>query len=93
MKFLKLEILISLDILKERGDQHFKDWIQSEFGVWPLLSNETWDDSSVDLTEIIPKAALAGSYVLVAFQTSSNLKNSSSRILLVSYHGYMCNNC
>lgn len=76
---------LNQSIIEERGIKPLADILES-FGGWPVLKGNLWSEGAFDWVETIKKFRRMGfdTYVIFAFSSETNLKNSSERILVVS---------
>lgn len=60
--------------------------VLEQFGGWPVVVGDSWDDSTFVWTDMIYKFRLAGYSIdyFVDFSVTTDLKNSTSRIIDVN---------
>ena len=71
--------------IEEAGTKHVLDLLK-EFGGWPVLEGDSWNDGAFSWKESVYKFREAGFSVdyFIDFSVGTDLKNSSSRIIDVS---------
>lgn len=77
---------LNKDIIAERGIKPLADILES-YGGWPVIKGDLWSDSSWNWIEIIQKFRRMGleTNIIFSFSVSTDLKNSSARVLNVSH--------
>lgn len=71
--------------IEARGIKPLADILEA-FGGWPVLKGDLWSEGSFDWIETIKKFRRMGfdTYIIFAFSSETDLKNSSQRNLVVS---------
>ena len=67
---------------EERGLQPLQD-ILKEFGGWPVVVGDSWEESSFEWTEVIYKFRRVGYSIdyFVDFSVTTDQKNTSARVI------------
>lgn len=76
---------LNQEVIEERGIKPLADILEA-FGGWPVLKGDLWSEGSFDWVETIKKFRIMGfdTYIIFAFSAETDLKNSTSRVLVVS---------
>lgn len=77
---------LNKDIIAERGIKPLADILES-YGGWPVIKGDLWSDSNWNWIEVIQKFRRMGleTNIIFSFSVSTDLKNSSARVLNVSH--------
>lgn len=73
-------------IIEERGIKPLADMLES-YGGWPLVKGDLWSEDTFDWLEMIKKFRQSGleTSIIFTFTVTTNLKNSTERVLDVSF--------
>lgn len=76
---------LNKSIIETRGVKPLTDILEA-YGGWPVIKGDLWSEGSWDWFEVIKKFRRMGleTNLLFTFSVTTNLKNSSTRILDVS---------
>lgn len=80
---------LNKDVIQERGIKPLADILES-YGGWPVVKGDSWSDATFDWVEVIKKFRRMGldTYIVFSFSVQTDLKNSTRRVMDVSYQQY-----
>lgn len=81
---------LNKDVIEERGIKPLADILES-YGGWPVVKGDSWSDAIFDWVEVIKKFRRMGldTYIVFSFSVQTDLKNSTRRVMDVSYYQYL----
>lgn len=73
-------------IIEQRGNAPLTDLL-NEYGGWPVVKGDEWNEAGWDWLDVIKRYRQGGldTNILFSFTVTNNLKNTTTRVLDVSY--------